>query len=92
MASMMVPQLYKLWKTKRAQDLSLIFLFLYLTGTLLLFIYLYFEGATVAWICLAVEMGKCYLTPCVRNPEWQLHSHHRARHRMNVLECEQPAA
>jgi uncharacterized protein with PQ loop repeat len=54
---MMVPQLYKLYKTRKAQDLSLIFLLLYLIGTLLLFLYLYWEGATVAWICLAIEMG-----------------------------------
>lgn len=29
-----------------------------MVGTLLLFIYLYYEGATVAWICLLVEMGE----------------------------------
>lgn len=46
---MMLPQLYKMYKTRRAHDISLGFLALYGTGTLLLFIYLYYEGATVAW-------------------------------------------
>ena len=59
LAACLAPQLYKLWVTKSARDLSYLFLALYNVGLTLTFIYLYYEDALVAWICLVIELGGC---------------------------------
>ena len=57
LAACLVPQLYKLWATQSARDLSYLFLTLYNLGLTLTFVYLYFEDALVAWICVLIELG-----------------------------------
>lgn len=57
LSACLLPQLYRLWRTRSARDLSYLYLIAYSTGLLLTFIYLYFEGATVAWICMLIEIG-----------------------------------
>lgn len=57
MAACLAPQLWKLYATRSARDLSYLFLCLYCVGCLLSFVYLYYEDATVAWICILSEVG-----------------------------------
>ena len=52
-------QLYKLWRTKSAKDLSYTYLWLYAVGLLFITVYLYLEKATVGWICECIETGAC---------------------------------
>jgi uncharacterized protein with PQ loop repeat len=59
LAACLAPQLYKLWATQSALDLSYLFLALYNVGLTLSFIYLYYEDALVAWVCLLIELGGC---------------------------------
>ena len=57
LAACLVPQILKLITTKSARDLSYLFLFLFNAGLVLTLVYLIFEGATVAWACICVEIG-----------------------------------
>ncbi|PRW59402.1 integrin-linked kinase-associated serine threonine phosphatase 2C [Chlorella sorokiniana] len=57
LAACLAPQLWKLYATRSARDLSYLFLALYCAGCLLTFVYLYYEDATVAWICILIEVG-----------------------------------
>lgn len=57
LAACLAPQLWKLYATRSARDLSYLFLCLYCAGCLLSFVYLYYEDATVAWICILSEVG-----------------------------------
>ncbi|KAL4458295.1 hypothetical protein ABPG75_013160 [Micractinium tetrahymenae] len=54
-------QLIKLWRTKSAGDLSYYYLGLYSVGLLFITVYLYLEGATVGWICEAIETACGFL-------------------------------
>jgi uncharacterized protein with PQ loop repeat len=58
LAAMMVPQLFQLFKTKSARDLSYSFLALYLFGLGLMMIYLWVLDATVAAACSSLQLGK----------------------------------
>jgi uncharacterized protein with PQ loop repeat len=54
---MLIPQLIKLWLNKSARDLSHYFLAAFNIGCLLTLLYLLNLQATVAWICVAIELG-----------------------------------
>lgn len=57
LAACLLPQLWKLVRTRSAADISLPFLLIYLLGLVVSFVYLYYEDAIVAWACLLVEIG-----------------------------------
>lgn len=57
LAACLIPQLWKLGRTRSAADISLPFLLIYLLGLVVSFVYLYYEDAVVAWACLLVEIG-----------------------------------
>lgn len=57
LAACLTPQIYKIWKTRSARDLSYWYLTAYTVGLLLTTLYLYLEKATVGWICFLVETG-----------------------------------
>lgn len=57
LAACLLPQLYRLYRTRSARDLSYPYIVAYSVGLLLTFLYLYWERATVAWICALMELG-----------------------------------
>lgn len=52
----LIPQVYKILKTKSATDISISWSLLYLLGTLFLLAYLILVGAMAAWIPLVFEI------------------------------------
>lgn len=61
LSACLLPQLYRLYRTRSARDLAYLYLFAYCIGLFLTFLYLYWEGAMVAWICELVELGGALL-------------------------------
>ncbi|KAL4443648.1 hypothetical protein ABPG75_011385 [Micractinium tetrahymenae] len=69
LAACLIPQLWKLLRTRSAADINLAFLLTYLFGLAVSVVYLYYEDAVVAWACILVEIacvllmvaGKVYL-------------------------------
>ena len=57
LAACLLPQLWRLYRTRSARDLSYPYIVAYSVGLLLTFLYLYWEGATVAWICSLLELA-----------------------------------
>jgi hypothetical protein len=53
----MAPQLVQFYRTRNAKDIS-VFLVLYSLSLALTFVYLVYEGATVGWIFMGVELGE----------------------------------
>lgn len=66
LAACLAPQLWRLYKTRSARDISYLYLAFYTSGITLSFIYLYYEAATVAWICALVELGFVVLVACAK--------------------------
>lgn len=58
LAACLTPQLYKIWKTRSARDLSYFHLASYTTGLVLTFAYFILLNVTVGWICKCVEICK----------------------------------
>ena len=56
----MTPQLVRLYKTRSARDISYIFLVLNAVGLSFTFVYLFYNGATVTWIAILVEIGESW--------------------------------
>ncbi|GAB4815991.1 hypothetical protein N2152v2_003037 [Parachlorella kessleri] len=56
LAACMTPQLVRLYKTRSARDISYIFLVLNAVGLSFTFVYLFYNGATVTWIAILVEI------------------------------------
>ncbi|KFM23128.1 hypothetical protein F751_3319 [Auxenochlorella protothecoides] len=61
LSACLLPQLYRLYRTRSARDLAYPYLFAYCIGLFLTFLYLFWEGAIVAWICELVELGGALL-------------------------------
>lgn len=72
LSACLIPQLWRLYRTRSAGDLAYLYLLAYCSGLFLTFLYLYWEGATVAWVCILIEIGcallvlgaKVYLDHC----------------------------
>lgn len=65
LAACLTPQIYKIWKTRSARDLSYWYLIAYTVGLSLTAVYLILEKATVGWICLLVEIGTTQQVMCI---------------------------
>lgn len=61
LAACLCPQLWRLYKTRSARDLSYMYLFLYNTGLALTFVYLFYEEAVAGWVCMLLELACCVL-------------------------------
>lgn len=57
LSACLIPQLWRLYRTRSAGDLAYLYLLAYCSGLFLTFLYLYWEGATVAWVCILVEIA-----------------------------------
>jgi uncharacterized protein with PQ loop repeat len=62
LALSLIPQIIKLLMTRSAQDISLLWSLMYLTGSTLSLVYLIFVGALAAWIPVVLEVLGCTIT------------------------------